>query len=167
MSTTTASGSGGRKPSGGDKSSKKDSGHRSTSSSSSIPPSGDGKTAQTATWAPGLAQGSKTYVVNGLGLSPRLRRVNVDEARGWAQVYEILDGDSYEVVAQLPVGPMANPSMPAPTAVQQQLATADAHETLIAGGSGPVSQAYHIAQLQRECLLAHVYVYESSIADDM
>jgi hypothetical protein len=151
MLTTTASGSGGRKPSGGEKCSKKDSGHQASSSSSSIPPSGNGSTPKTAVWASkSYPAGTKTYVVNGLGLSPRYRRVAVDEARGWAQVYEILDGDSYEVVAQLPVGPMANPSMPAPAAVNQQMATADAQEALIAQGTGPVSDAYHQNLLQRK-----------------
>ena len=142
--TASGSGSGGRQPSGG---SNKGLGHQA---SSSTPPSGDGKTPQTATWASGLDTGAKTYVVNGIGLFPRYRRVNVDEARGNAQVYQILDGDTYHVVTQLPAGPMANPSMPAATAVAQQEASVIAQENIVATGSGAAAQQYHAAQAHRE-----------------
>jgi len=143
---TTASGSGGRKPSGG-QGSNKGTGHQA---SSSTPPSGDGKTPQTAAWASGLNTATKTYVVNGIGLHPRYRRVGLDEARGNAQVYEILDGDTYQVVTQLPPGPMANASMPAASAVAQQVANVVAQENVVATGGGAAAQQYHAAQAHRE-----------------
>jgi hypothetical protein len=43
----------------------------------------------------------KKYVVDGLGLFPRYRRTTLVEARSFAQIYTILDGETYQVLDQL------------------------------------------------------------------
>jgi hypothetical protein len=119
-------------------------------STTAIPPSGDGKTAHTAAWSTSLSLApntSKTYIVDGLGLFPRYRRTTLLEARSFAQVYTILDGDTYQVVDQLPAGPMANATMPAATAEAEQIAEIGAHENVVAAGNGPAAQQYNATQV--------------------
>lgn len=114
----------------------------SSTTSASIPPSGDGKSPQIATWSPALALDSnpqKTYVINGLGLSPRYRRTTLVEARSFAQIYIILDGDNYETVHQLPAGPMINQTMPTATGTAQQVTEIEEQETSISTGTGPAA----------------------------
>ncbi|KAF1841985.1 uncharacterized protein K460DRAFT_345404 [Cucurbitaria berberidis CBS 394.84] len=113
------------------------------------PPSGDGRTPATAAWAPAMFSTpgtTKTYVVDGLGTFPRYKRTTVADARSWAQVYTILDGDTYQVVTQLPPGPMANPSMPEAAAIAEQTAAIVAHEHTVATGGGTVAAAYNAQQ---------------------
>jgi hypothetical protein len=148
---TTASGSGGHPPPTGGQDPKKGFGHQV--SNSSIPPSGDGKTPKNAAWSSTLrttSQTTKTYVVDGLGLVPRYRRTILEEARSFAQIYTILDGDTYQVVAQLPPGPMANPSMPTATGIDQQNVNIAAHENVIATSGGAAAEQYNVAQVHRK-----------------
>jgi hypothetical protein len=148
---STTSGSGGRQPSGGARIDK-DTGHRAPVKTS-IPPSSDGKTPQTAAWSTSLSSApdnEKTYVVNAIGLIPRFRRTTLVDARIAGQVYEVLDGDTYEVVTQLPAGPMANATMPAPTGAFQHIAEVVAAETTVATGTGAATEQYNAAQAHRE-----------------
>ncbi|KAH3946286.1 hypothetical protein HBH98_056900 [Parastagonospora nodorum] len=133
--STAATGSGGNQP--------------PSMTLTSIPPSGDGKSPQTATWSPALSinySAQKTYVVNGLGLVPHYRRTTLVEARSFAQVYTILDGDTYETVHQLPAGPMINPKMPAATSTTQQVTEIEDQETAISTGTGPAADQYNASQ---------------------
>jgi hypothetical protein len=92
-----------------------------------------------------------TYVVDGIGLSPRFRRTTLVDARSFAQTgYTILDGDTYQVVTQLPTGPMVDPSMPIATGVSQHIAQVADAETALATGTGQASQQYNAAQVHRE-----------------
>jgi hypothetical protein len=119
----------------------------------SIPLSGNGKTLRTATCSSALfvTKGvQKTYVVDGLGLSPCFCRATFAEARIAAHMYTILDGDTYQLVAQLPTGPMANLTMPAAPSEAIQIAEISNRETVIATAIGPVSNQYNAAQVYRE-----------------
>ncbi|KAF1837371.1 hypothetical protein BDW02DRAFT_164779, partial [Decorospora gaudefroyi] len=82
---------------------------------------------------------------------PRFIRTTVDDARSWAQVYTIYDGDLYEHVAatQIPAGPLSNPSMPAASGVANQMVEVAAHEHAVATGGGPVAQEYAALQVHR------------------
>jgi hypothetical protein len=147
----TATGGSGREPLSLSQGPKKNTGHQVPSSSTL--PSGDGKTLQTAAWSPTLSlapETEKTYIVDGLGLSPRYRRTTLADARMFAQVYMVLDGDTYQVIHQLPAGPMANPTMLTATGIPRQFATIIAHESIVASGSGPASQQYQTMQGHRE-----------------
>jgi hypothetical protein len=121
-----------------------------------IPVSGDGNITATSTWSGAIfsaPNAKKTYVVDGVGLSPRYRRTTVDEARGFAQLgYTILDGDTYEVIpeSQIPPGPLSNPSMPAAIGIAAQMEQVVSQENAIATGEGPATDAYVAAQVHRE-----------------
>jgi hypothetical protein len=149
MSGSTSSSSGQRPPSNS----------QISAYSTAIYPSGDGKTPQTAAWSPALSTAfntSKTYVIDGLGLFPRYRRTILVEARSSAQVYTVLDGDTYQVIDQLPAGSMANATMPAASGETEQIAEICAHENLVASGSGPAAEQYNATQVH------HGDVFEES-----
>jgi hypothetical protein len=148
---TTAAGGSGSSPSPSGGKNGKETGHRA----GYIPLSGDGKAPATATWSPALytsPPGPKnTYVVDGIGLFPRFRRTTLVDARSFAQTgYTILDGDTYQVVTQLPAGPMVNPSMLIATGVSQHIVQVADAETALAIGTGQASQQYNAAQVHRE-----------------
>jgi hypothetical protein len=152
---SAAAGSSPPPPPGG-KGPSKDTDHAAPSLKANIPLSGDGKTAQTAMWSSDMFRvlgPKKTYIVDGVGLSPRYRRVTVDEVRDFIRhAYTVLDGETHEVItaAQIPSSPLGNPSMPTATAVPAQLLTVEAQENLIATGSGAVTEAYNAAQVHRK-----------------
>jgi hypothetical protein len=153
---STASGSSSRQASGGQDASKY-TGHRG-SVKTSIPVSGDGKTPETATWSSALSlvpNTKRTYIVNALGLIPRYRRTTVEETRMAAQVYEVLDGDTYQVVSegQLLAGPVANATMPAPISAFQHMDEVVAAENVVANGTGATTEQYNAAQAHRELLM--------------
>lgn len=140
--STSGSGSGVRKPSGSQDNATKSPNHQFPISPP--PPSGNGTTPQTATWSTkSFPPGTRTYIVDALGLTPRYRRVTLDEARAANQVYPVvLDGSTFLPV-QLPAGGnMANSQLPPATGMQQQLATVDEHENVIA------SQAYFASMVR-------------------
>jgi hypothetical protein len=123
------------------------------SSPTSVPPSGNGKSPQTAAWSSALTldpNTKKTYVVDGLGLFPRYRRTTLVDARSAAQVYTVLNGDTYQAVTQLPPGPMANPTMPAATGEAAQIAEIGTHETVVASGTAPAAIQYTETQAARK-----------------
>jgi hypothetical protein len=95
----------------------------------------------------------KAYIVDGVGLSPRYRRVTVDEARDFIRhAYTVLNGETHEVVtaAQSPSSPLDNTSMPTATAVPAQLLAVEAQENRIATGSGAATETYNAAQVPRK-----------------
>lgn len=134
----------------------KNTGHGSSSYPNlKIPLSGDGSTPQKAAWTsimfqpPGI---TKNYVVDGVGLFPRYRRTRVEEARDYARLaYTILDGETYAVVpeAQIPPGPLGNPSMPSAAGIVAQMQEIVAHENALATGLGPATDAYNALQVHR------------------
>jgi hypothetical protein len=150
MSTST-SGSGGQQPPPGNQGASKDTGHRF---SLSIAPSGNGLSPSTAAWSPALFTTSsitETYVVDGVGLSPRFRRTTLAEARSAAQMgYAVLNGQTYQVIQQLPAGPMVNPSMPVATGIQQHIGEVVNAENALATGIGQASEQYNAAQVHRK-----------------
>jgi hypothetical protein len=77
------------------------------------------------------------------------------------QGYKILDGETYEPViqAQIPPGPLGNPSMPASHGIDTQMQEVIAHESTIATGSGAATDAYHAAQVHRRCNVVVLLVY--------
>jgi hypothetical protein len=68
----------------------------------------------------------------------------------FAQVYTILDGDTYETVHQLPAGPMINQAMPAATGTAQQVTEIEDQETAISTGTGPAADQYNASQAYRQ-----------------
>jgi hypothetical protein len=152
-------------PPPGNKSMDKNTDIKSAYTNLKVPLSGDGKTPQTATWSGVMFHGpiiKKTYIVNGIGLEPQYRRTNVDEARDFMrQGYKIMDGETYEPVtqAQIPLGPLGNPSMPASHGIDAQMQEVIAHENAIATGSGAATDAYHAAQVHRRCNVVVLLVY--------
>ena len=149
---STASGSEGHKPPPGNQDTSKDTAHRAPNKTPT-PPSGDGKTPGTAAWSTALInapKSDKTYVVNGLGLIPRYRRTTLQEARMADQVYQILDGDTYESVYQLPAGPMINQTMSNATGTAQQVTEIEEQETAISAGTGPAADQYNASQAYRK-----------------
>lgn len=65
-------------------------------------------------------------------------------------MYTILDGDTYEVVQQLPGGPMANQRMPEATAFHQQIAEIAAAETDLSASGGDAVEQHNAAQAHRK-----------------
>jgi hypothetical protein len=131
-----------------------------TTTSTNPPPSGDGTSPETSTWSSALflaPNTTPTFVVDALGLLPRYRRTTLEEARSAAQVYTVLDGNTYQAVQQLPAGPMANPSLPAATGEAQQIAEIAEQESVIAASGGDAAEQYNASQVHRGFFSLEIY----------
>jgi len=131
------------------------------------PPPGNGKTLMTPVWTPALhlnPSTRQTYIIDGLGLSPRYFRTTLADAHSWAQTYDVYDGSTSQCVLQLPPSPMANPSMPAASAEADQTAGIVAAEKEIASGWGPVGQQYNAIQIHRRAGVFFFFFWGNLIA---
>lgn len=85
-----------------------------------------------------------------VSVSSRYRRTILEEARSFAQICTVLDGETYQVVTQLPPGPMANPSVPTARGNDQQIAGIDAQENAVATSGGTAAEQYNAVQAHRK-----------------